>query len=213
MIEGLERFVVELRRRGIRVSPAECLDAMRAVERVGLAERARFRHALAATLVKRAGERASFDEAFDAFFATPAWGRAGRDPHARGGAGGAARAKPSASDRSEPRSGRPPARPSEPREREARATTRAVLARLAVDAPRDEARQHRRLRRVLARMHGAERRLALPGERREATRRELARTMSFDEEREIAREVSRVIEAVRLRRSRREKGSGMAKPG
>ena len=43
MIEGLERFVGELRRQGIPASPAEWLDAVRALERIGLSDRRRVR--------------------------------------------------------------------------------------------------------------------------------------------------------------------------
>ena len=71
MIEGIQRFVGELRRAGVSVSPAESIDAARAVERLGIADRRRFRQALECTLVKRAGERGTFDRLFERFFAPP----------------------------------------------------------------------------------------------------------------------------------------------
>ncbi len=57
------------RRAGVRISPAETLDAQRAAMAIGLEHRQDLRAALAATLVKREDERPAFDRAFDAFFA------------------------------------------------------------------------------------------------------------------------------------------------
>ena len=52
MIQALARFAEHLRREGIHTSPAELLDATRAVEVIGLEDRRRFRSALCATLAK-----------------------------------------------------------------------------------------------------------------------------------------------------------------
>lgn len=69
---GFDATLLELvsiaRRAGLRVSPAESMDALRAAAAVGLAEREDLRAALAATLVKREGDRPVFDGVFDAFF-------------------------------------------------------------------------------------------------------------------------------------------------
>ena len=72
------RFVRLLRREGLRVSPSETLDAVRALAATGLAERARARAALRLTLAKSEAELGHFDELFDRFFggAAPAGGRA-----------------------------------------------------------------------------------------------------------------------------------------
>jgi uncharacterized protein len=64
----LENFVRALRAQDIRVSPAETIDAHRAAEAVGYADRELFRDALAATLAKNAAETARFDALFDTFF-------------------------------------------------------------------------------------------------------------------------------------------------
>jgi uncharacterized protein len=61
-------FVETLRTAGLPVSVAEGLDAVRAVERLGLGDRERMREGYAATLVKRQAHRPSFDAVFDLFF-------------------------------------------------------------------------------------------------------------------------------------------------
>ncbi|MFZ4516066.1 MAG: vWA domain-containing protein [Acidimicrobiia bacterium] len=68
-LEVFQSFVRELRAVGIPVSTTEDLDAMRAVETVGLTDRVHLREALAATLVKRAAWRSAFDTVFDVYFA------------------------------------------------------------------------------------------------------------------------------------------------
>lgn len=66
------RIVVELcsvlRRRGLPVAPPEVIDATRALSTVGLGDRATVHDALVTCLVKRAEDRAVFDEVFAAFF-------------------------------------------------------------------------------------------------------------------------------------------------
>lgn len=73
---GVDAILLELvgalRRAGLRVSPAESMDALGAVSALGLDEREDVREALAATLVKREADRAAFDRCFDAFFAREA---------------------------------------------------------------------------------------------------------------------------------------------
>jgi uncharacterized protein with von Willebrand factor type A (vWA) domain len=71
MIAALTRFVKALRDEGIKASPAELLDATRAVEIVGLENRARFREALSATLAKSHDQRETFRRVFDRFFVPP----------------------------------------------------------------------------------------------------------------------------------------------
>ncbi|MFZ0890575.1 MAG: VWA domain-containing protein [Candidatus Binataceae bacterium] len=68
MDDKLVEFANLLRQNGVRVSPAETLDAMGAASVVGLAQRESFKAALRATMVKRAGEVAVFDELFDVYF-------------------------------------------------------------------------------------------------------------------------------------------------
>ena len=68
----MERRIIEfaglLRRRGVRVSTAETIDAMRAVELTGLSEKKDFKSTLRATMVKRSSDLEPFSEAFDVFF-------------------------------------------------------------------------------------------------------------------------------------------------
>ncbi|OPG14380.1 VWA domain-containing protein [Microbispora sp. GKU 823] len=61
-------FVHALREAGLPVSPAEGLDAARALMVVDLAERETLREAYAATLVKRPAHRPGFDLLFDLWF-------------------------------------------------------------------------------------------------------------------------------------------------
>lgn len=61
-------FVGALREHGIRVGPGETVDAAAAVDVLGLADREQLRAALAATVLRRQGERATFDGLFDLYF-------------------------------------------------------------------------------------------------------------------------------------------------
>src|SRR6267142_659745 len=64
----LADFVGLLRQNGLRVSPAEVADAARAAVLIGLEQRAPFRAALRATLVKRGPDAPVFDRLFDLYF-------------------------------------------------------------------------------------------------------------------------------------------------
>ena len=87
MISGLGRFVRALRREGVDASPAELLDATRAVEHVGVEDRTRFQSALRMTLAKGARQREVFDRLFDRYFAPPRGKRSGRRADRKGAAG------------------------------------------------------------------------------------------------------------------------------
>ncbi len=68
-VEGrLEDFAGLLRQNGLRVSPAEVADAARAALLVGFEDRAAFRGALRATLVKRGQDTPVFDRLFELYF-------------------------------------------------------------------------------------------------------------------------------------------------
>ena len=69
MQHTLEQFYRALRAADVRVSPAEAIDAARAISVTGFADRALFKDALCSTLAKSAEEVTRFDEVFDAFFA------------------------------------------------------------------------------------------------------------------------------------------------
>ena len=68
MERTLANFVRALRMADVRVSTAETLDAFRAAEMIGWADRQRFKDALGAVLSKSADEHAAFDACFDQFF-------------------------------------------------------------------------------------------------------------------------------------------------
>ena len=143
MRERIHAFVQALRGRGVEVSVAEGLDAMRAVAAAGV-ERDVLREALAACLVKDEGDRPTFDPLFDELF--PAIGAGGVEEGRRkrrvkgtgGGAvptgagrgvgdGGGGRASPQPEPH--PARGRPAPRPGQPTGRGAeRAATEQTRA-------------------------------------------------------------------------------------
>src|ERR1700712_4643003 len=61
-------FVEALRSAGLPVSLAEGLDAIEAIDALGIGERESLRAAYAATLVKRQNHRPGFDQVFDLYF-------------------------------------------------------------------------------------------------------------------------------------------------
>ena len=71
MIDTFQLFVRDLRDAGLAASPAETLDAMRAVRQIGLEDREALRGVLACTLAKRRAQREVFDRVFDATFVAP----------------------------------------------------------------------------------------------------------------------------------------------
>lgn len=74
-------FVEALRDAGLPVSLAEGLDAVQAIESLGIGERETLRAAYAATLLKRQNHRSGFDQVFDLYF--PLLIGDGHDPQGR----------------------------------------------------------------------------------------------------------------------------------
>jgi uncharacterized protein with von Willebrand factor type A (vWA) domain len=71
MQENLHRFFRAARGAGVHVSPAESIDAMRAVAAIGFADRAVLRDGLLLTLAKSEDEKKALGACFDLFFAQP----------------------------------------------------------------------------------------------------------------------------------------------
>ena len=71
MKENLHRFFRAARGAGVHVSPAESIDAMRAVAEVGISDRGVLRDALLLTLAKSEDEKKALGACFDLFFARP----------------------------------------------------------------------------------------------------------------------------------------------
>jgi uncharacterized protein with von Willebrand factor type A (vWA) domain len=71
MRENLHRFFRAARGAGVRVSPAESIDAMRAVAEVGFSDRSILRDTLLLTLAKTQDEKKALGDCFDLFFARP----------------------------------------------------------------------------------------------------------------------------------------------
>ena len=68
MEERMIQFIAALRAGGVRVSLAESADAMRAVDHLGVQERAAFKLSLRATLIKEVTGIPTFEELFPLFF-------------------------------------------------------------------------------------------------------------------------------------------------
>ena len=71
MREVMHRFFRAARGAGVRISPAESIDAMRAAAEVGPGDRAILRDALLLTMAKSGEEKAALAACFDAFFTYP----------------------------------------------------------------------------------------------------------------------------------------------
>src|ERR1700686_1552818 len=71
MRENLHRFFRAARGAGVRLSPAESIDAMRAVAKVGFADRGVLRDTLLLTLAKTQDEKRALGEGFDLFSDLP----------------------------------------------------------------------------------------------------------------------------------------------
>lgn len=69
MDRTLLSFVEALRQGGVRVSPAEAMDAMRLVQRLGVADRALLKYGLGSALAKSEEEKPAFEDVFERFFA------------------------------------------------------------------------------------------------------------------------------------------------
>ena len=68
MDRTLTHFIAALRNAEVRISPAETLDAMNALELVGYRDRDFLKNSLALVLPKTADEKETFDATFDQFF-------------------------------------------------------------------------------------------------------------------------------------------------
>jgi uncharacterized protein with von Willebrand factor type A (vWA) domain len=71
MRENLHRFFRAARGVGVRLSPAESIDAMRAVSKVGIADRGILRDTFLLTLAKTQDEKRALGDCFDLFFSQP----------------------------------------------------------------------------------------------------------------------------------------------
>jgi uncharacterized protein with von Willebrand factor type A (vWA) domain len=210
MIPALARFVETLRREGIDVSPAEAVDATRAVQHTGPEDRERFRIALRLALVKRREGLATFDRVFDAFFAAPARGP-GRPKGERSTSGAGARSGPRAgSGRASEKPPRPvppslrrsapnavrPARPASPPPSSSRPDTGHVAS--------SSSRRIGRLRETALRPEGTPSSPSRSGGSVPAPEhRDVTRPLPSTEERALAEAIPGIIDQLRLRRSRR----------
>jgi hypothetical protein len=208
MIPAVARFVEALRAEGVPASPAEILDAARAIDATGLEDRARFRIALAATLAKGRAHREKFDRLFDRFFATPPREGSGRgEKPGGGGALGAGRTGEGGRSKKprpveEPKPGAKRKAESKARGRDASGEDRRERLHRAIERLREgDSRREGRLRRVRAER---EPRPESPGAAaKDPSRWDLTRPMSTDEERRLAREVPRLVQEIRLGAGRR----------
>ncbi|MFF5858823.1 VWA domain-containing protein [Streptomyces sp. NPDC012751] len=77
-------LVGALRAHGVRIGTGETVDAARAAEALGLADRVLLREGLAATLLHGPGQRALFDSVFDLYFPRGVGGPEGAAPDREG---------------------------------------------------------------------------------------------------------------------------------
>jgi len=218
MIHGLQRFFAALAEAGIRTSPAERIDAVRALDAVGVEDATRFRQALQATLVKRDGQRAAFDEIFGRFFAGPgrASGRRRRGRARGGGEPGEQKKAPRREGEGSgvPRESREPSeREKPPRrgERDRRENAKIMREQLrALDVGQHE--RWGRLRHVLAREGTKGTGQRTVGREASPVLRALRRGLTREEEQALAREVRRAVERIRLRTGRRLRATPTGRP-
>ena len=71
LLANLMHFARTLRAAGLPVGPGKVLDAVAAVEAVGISDRCDFYWTLHAVLVNRADQRVLFDQAFHVFWRNP----------------------------------------------------------------------------------------------------------------------------------------------
>ena len=71
LIENIVHFARVLRAAGLAVGPGRVIDAVRAVQAVGITNRSDFYWTLHAVFVSRADQRALFDQAFHVFWTNP----------------------------------------------------------------------------------------------------------------------------------------------
>src|SRR6266566_1748976 len=71
LLANLMHFARTLRAAGLPVGPGKVLDAVAAVETIGIADRSDFYWTLHAVLVNRADQRLLFDQAFHVFWRNP----------------------------------------------------------------------------------------------------------------------------------------------
>src|SRR5206468_5427885 len=71
MRENLHRFFRAARGAGVRLSPAESIDAMRAVAKVGFTDRTVLRDTFLLTLAKTQDEKKALGDCFDLYFSQP----------------------------------------------------------------------------------------------------------------------------------------------
>lgn len=178
MTPALARFAERLREEGLAVSPSELLDAARGIDATGIEDRARMRAVLRATLAKDRRGREILDRVFDAFFVPPAGAPRDRKGERRGGAGGAPRRRP----------------PQTPQDRD------RSLRRRSGDERREESREQVRRTLKVLRERG-KRSKPSSGPRS----RPIPPVAAEAEDRELARELPRIVEAIRLRAARRQR--------
>ena len=78
MDRTISNFIRALRNADVRVSTAETLDAISAVELVGYSDKAHLKRSLSMVLPKTADEKVTFDTCFDQFFSLATMVQLGR---------------------------------------------------------------------------------------------------------------------------------------
>ncbi len=222
MIESLQTFIAALRAAGVPVSPAEAIDAARALAVVDVGHRDDVRLALRATLAKTRAGADRFERLFAAFFAAPkgATGRRRKRSAARGAGGGGRRTDPS-DPHAGPQAGTGSSRKPSLIDAEPRRARPGRLTILAGQHPvfrtaseRQAASSAPRPRRAAPGRASAAGRAARPQSAQPASPRRLplAARLTRDQEEMLEREVPRLIREIRLKSSRRWRRARAGRP-
>jgi len=214
--QAIQRFIAGLRREGVAVSPAETIDAVKAVRSLGLEDREAFRRALRTTLVKHRDLFPIFEARFDSFFASPGGKQRGKGRERGAGVGSA------------PTGRKGPAQvPADPRrERLERRAGRVLALRRRVEERRGRSGRFQVILPPTGRVveefsprrpAGADPRVEQErhGPRTgaaEIRRLDLLRTITKEEDERIASEIPRLVRRIRLKAGRRKKASMRGRP-
>jgi len=211
VIETLANFVDRLRARGLAVSPAEAIEAARALAALGVESRPGAESALLLTLAKDRRARAVVREEFLRFFVAPPRRGTAKDGEGAPGESGAGRGAPglsaSAPLRRQPQEPGRKATPlrREPLARRGQARKESRAEPLVERLRRAAGPRQGRLRRLVLARRGPDPRLHGPGE--PIGRVDLKARLDPAVEARLLEETARLVAELRLRRGRRRMAS------
>ena len=203
MLQTIHGFIGALRAAGLRISPAESIQALEALQVIDLSRRERVRAALRCSLAKDRLATQTFDQVFERYFRSASHGpHAGRDEQRFAGRSGAGPGELGRKRRPDqpPEPGAGAGRAQEPKQ--------PASSKTAAPEPRSDLGMSERARRqtpAAESQRPGDGALPLPrGPAIEpARRRDLSRSMPSTEEQGLAAELPRLLAELRLRGRRR----------